>query len=254
MNLEKVHNERSAADPVDVLRRKLANLQDAQAHIVSTRDAKAELAETADAIVAALREKSREYASLQIEIDAFYEQEIEKSLSKGRLRELGALPSDLRRKKAERDSLGEQIAVAEGLAARRRAEAEAAAHKLKSQSGNLEDALHAVMAAIAEKKAARVQDAWSGFLSEFIDFSGLVGLQFHQPEICPSPDRVGIRSLRPMCVSPEALAVSIGRGIDRQTMSVTCSGALSGARAKWSHEVCETLRKDARADISKYLP
>jgi len=254
MNLEtKAQNERSAEDPVEVLRRKLANLQDARAHIVATRDAKAKLAETADAIVAALHEKSRGYASLQVEIEAFYEQEIEKSLSKGQLREPGALPNDLRTKKAERDSIAEQIAVAEGLAARRRAEAEAAAHELKSQSWNLEDALHEVMAAIAERKAAKVQDAWSEFLSEFIDFNGLVGLQFHQPEICPSPDRVGVRSQKPMCVSPEALAVSIGRGIDQRTMSATCGGALSGARAKWSHEVCEVLRKDARADISRYL-
>jgi len=46
----------------------------------------------------------------------------------------------------------------------------------------------------------------------------------------------------------------MGSMIDRQQLYMTHAGAIEAARAKWSAQVCEPLRENAYADLSRVLP
>ncbi|GBQ24000.1 hypothetical protein AA0472_1277 [Acetobacter estunensis NRIC 0472] len=170
----------TASDPLTEKRIALKHLQDARAGLLADYHAKQEIADKSERIAADLKERRGTLSGVNDEIDAFYQQEIEASLTTDGHTALSELPEHLATRKRELDGLERQIIVTESCAERRREEARTVRHELEELAQSREDALQRVMSYVAEIEASRIRAILAQYVETMVSLSALTRQQFHQ--------------------------------------------------------------------------
>ncbi|MFT8945551.1 MAG: hypothetical protein ABF876_03100 [Acetobacter aceti] len=241
-------------DPVEDRRNILKNLQESENNLRTDYESKCEIANKADKIAEELRERLSGLSSLTEEIDAFYQQEIESRITNNENTLLPELPESLTVRKRELDSIERQVIVAENCSQRRREEATAVWKDIEGLKQEEEDALHSLMACIAEIRAANINQRWWQYVTEVVSLWALIRRQFTQYDMYNSYNaEKPIYVRKDLTVSNNTLAASMGYQLDRQRLAAQYGGNVDANGRKWG-EAINRLREDAYADCSDLCP